>query len=238
MTSPSTLLRAAKKAKTAKEAKRLRTLAANMRRDQRAAKAFQGSTIAELDGQKRKHRPMTGLGAEREKIIQRINRTIAQGKYPGIVAGLNPVYMQTDEAANDSNAARAASPDSMPLMQLTQQPGHGEIVGGYLAALAANIAKMARKKGGVDAIQAQLKRLEMEINNSAMSAANQRVQKTAQSANEQWRENIVTGFMARMAGLERMHRNGLPDTVIVDGVTLARVVDALHAAGYTSTGKR
>jgi len=131
----------------------------------------------------------------------------------------------------------AASVDSMPLMPGAEQPGRGEIVGGYLAHKANELAKIARKKGGVDAIQAQLRMLEAEARHQAACDANARVQKVAQEANERWRENIVTGFMARMAGLERMHRNGLPDAIVVDGVTLARVCDALAAAGYSATGK-
>lgn len=193
MTKPSasTLARRAQAAKNPKEAKRLRAEAAKMRREEREAKKFQGSTIAALDHPK------------------------------GI------------------NRNRAASVDSMPLtLANAEQPGHGEIVGGRLAHRADVIAKMARQKGGVDAIQQILSTIEDQARYEGGRAAEDRVQKVAQVSNEQWRKNIVTGFMARMQGLEQMSRNGLPDVVIIDGVTLARVVDALAAAGYSASGKR
>lgn len=223
MTSPSTLLRAAKKAKTAKEAKRLRTLAANMRRDQRAAKAFQGSTIAELDGQKRKHRPMTGLGAEREKIIQRVNRTIAQGKHPGIVVGLNPVYMQTDEAANDSNAARAASPDSMSLIPKKWWESEEQI------------ARLKSVKHIEEFKTQLLGMISAARNDMLMKAEDNRID-AIKASNEAWKINFVSGFMARMNAEAKANGGPLPRAVVVDGVTMARVVDALEKAGYTADG--
>lgn len=219
--SASTLARRASKTKNPVLAKRLRAQAAKLRRDERANKEL--------------HEAMRGvmpaaLKPGRNKIIKGLQQAVETVKgFSHQNGGWVPM---PDEAANDS--ARAASVDSMPL---TEQPGKGEVVGGYLAALAGQIAKLARKKGGIDEIQGRLMVLEAQTRHDAKVDANERVQKAAQQANEQWRENIVTGFLARCAALEQMHR-GLPDTVVVDGMTLARVIDALHGAGYTARGKR
>jgi hypothetical protein len=210
MTKPSasTLARRAQAAKNPKEAKRLRAQAAKMRREAR----------------------MKGL-PDREKIIARVK------------SGLDAATRHLGNV----NLVRAASVDHTSLITGSggtlgagvsgERPGHGEIVGGRIAAIADSFAKLARKKGGIDAIQQQLSSFEANARYEGSAAAEERTRKAARESNEQWRKNIVSGFMARMHALETMYR-GLPDTVIVDGVTLARVVDALAAAGYMPTGKR
>jgi hypothetical protein len=51
-----------------------------------------------------------------------------------------------------------------------------------------------------------------------------------------WGIAIVSAFVAKCETMEKLNK-GMPRTAIVDGLTLARIVDALRDAGYTADGK-
>jgi hypothetical protein len=55
-------------------------------------------------------------------------------------------------------------------------------------------------------------------------------------ANKQWAINFVSGFIARMNAEAKANGGPLPRAVVVDGVTMARVIDALERSGYTADG--
>ena len=240
MTSASTLARRARAEKNPRKAKKLRAEAAKLRREEREAKAFQASTVAELNSMKNekraqmlkrvKKRKARKPGKAASKTIKGLNQALEHAKRFGLENG---GWRAVD------NAARAASPDAMPLAQLQQErPGKGEIVGGELARKAEEIAKLARKKGGIDAIQKALEALAFNRRHEATREMTERMNTVAKDSNKRWGDAIVTGFMARCLGMEAANGRGLPDYVVVDGVTLARVVDALTDAGYTAQGKR
>jgi hypothetical protein len=54
--------------------------------------------------------------------------------------------------------------------------------------------------------------------------------------NKQWAINFVSGFIARMNAEAKANGGPLPRSVVVDGATMARVIDALGKAGYTADG--
>lgn len=118
---------------------------------------------------------------------------------------------------------------------LVERPGRGEIVGGYLARKADVIAKMARQKGGVDAIEAQLMALESTIRDGAMFDVRQRERKAAEAVRMQMRDEIVCGLIASFD--MALDTGTMPLVWVVNSTTLTSLVEALKVNGYAADGK-
>jgi ATP/maltotriose-dependent transcriptional regulator MalT len=130
---------------------------------------------------------------------------------------------------------RAANVDAMTLTQTSaEQPGHGEIVGGRLSTTAGILAKLARKKGGVDEIQQTLSNIEANARYEGGQAADDRFRKERTLAYQLMRDQAVCAFVA-------LYESGDPSNeqvCKVSGFTMRLIIDALNAAGYSAFGKR
>jgi hypothetical protein len=117
-------------------------------------------------------------------------------------------------------------------------PGRGEIVGGAVAKLAEDIVKLARRKGGTDAVQDKIMKLQATAKYEGQveidKAATQRLIEVQQTM----ADRIVCGFLTEVAHAQKLH-NGLPPrmTWVLNSYTIVKIVDALHKGGYTESGK-
>lgn len=115
-------------------------------------------------------------------------------------------------------------------------PGHGELVGGSDALAADQIAKLARKRGGVDAIQAELAKMLAAARTEGQKMAAERYMKATKETHERTIDNVVCSAIAVFEAQMRKF-DGLPATVTTSGYTICRMIDALNRAGYTANGK-
>jgi hypothetical protein len=118
-------------------------------------------------------------------------------------------------------------------------PGHGEIIGGAEHQFAEEIAKLARKKGGKDAIQNlitnRIATARAEVQNSESDVARKRLIELRERIDEQ----IVCSWLAEVDALQTMSRGIPPDTVFqIGSLTVVKIVDALNRAGYTNGGRK
>jgi hypothetical protein len=153
----------------------------------------------------------------------RMEHAIKTGQHSGIVVGLNPIHMERDEAANDSNAARAASVDHLPLVRKPWYETEEQI------------AELLGKAKKPEEFKRELANMLASSRFDGRTKALQERDGEAAEINKTWRINIVAAFIAKAEAMEKMHR-GLPRTIVVDGMTAARIVDALRDAGYTAEG--
>lgn len=121
--------------------------------------------------------------------------------------------------------------DNAQPMMGTQAPGHGEIVGGVLSRKADEIAKLARKKGGVDEIQRELGHLTATATYEGRVAAERMHSANIKAIHEAHTDKVVNAALATLMTDPRF-RDGFPGAVTISGYTLARIVDALNRAGY------
>jgi hypothetical protein len=124
-------------------------------------------------------------------------------------------------------------------MQGEETPGRGEIVGGAEHQFAEEIAKLARKKGGKDAIQNlitnRIATARAEVQNSESDVARKRLIELRERIDEQ----IVCSWLAEVDALQTMSRGIPPDTVFqIGSLTVVKIVDALNRAGYTNGGRK
>jgi hypothetical protein len=116
-------------------------------------------------------------------------------------------------------------------------PGHGEIVGGAEHQFAEEIAKLARKKGGKDAIQ--------NLITNRIAIARAEGQQIADRMSRQIREDIirshdtqiVCAFLSEIDVHQRageLRPTSAPWTV--SALTLTKVAAVLREAGYSSQG--
>lgn len=143
----------------------------------------------------------------------------------GLKQALELAKNQTRREMLDT-AQRAASPDSMPLSlgDIPWYQREEEIIKLMKAAKKpeefkselSNMIHASRYDGRLKVLGEQA---------DAMSESNKR-----------WAINIVAGFIARMNAEAKANGGPLPRSIIVDGATMSRVVDALEKAGYTPDG--
>lgn len=119
----------------------------------------------------------------------------------------------------------------------TEQPGRGEIVGGEMHKLTEEIAALARKKGGTDAIQNKLAMATATARYDGECVAEKRHGQNLKDIHEAHTDKVVCSALALFEKDPNFER-GFPDAIMVSGYTLARIVDALHRAGYTPRGRR
>lgn len=231
--SASTLARQAAKTKNPKEAKRLRAAAAKLRREAREATSYEVSKQAELSKLVRAGRRSRKKAAKPRpaaKIEAGLKQALELAKNQTRREMLDNVSKKTASELNQAlygdNAQRAASPDSMPL-SLTGIPWYQreeEVIKLMKAAKKpeefkrelSNMIHASRYDGRLKVLGEQA---------DAMSESNKR-----------WAISIVAGFIARMNAEAKANGGPLPRSIIVDGATMARVVDALEKAGYTPDG--
>lgn len=130
-------------------------------------------------------------------------------------------------------------PSSSWQNQNGQTPGHGEIVGGEVSKMAETLAALARKKGGTDAVQAELARLIAIARYEGQKAGDDANAKGYLATREAIDEKIVCGFIAEVDMAQQRYRGLPPDMVWnLNSFTITKIVDALNRAGYTAKGRK
>lgn len=97
----------------------------------------------------------------------------------------------------------------------------------------ADLMKMAKKP---DEFRRRLESVTSAARTEARAVAQKEGMEAVSENSKAWQISIVSAFLAKCETLEQVHR-GMPKTAVIDGLTLARIVDALRDAGYTSEGK-
>lgn len=117
-------------------------------------------------------------------------------------------------------------------------PGHGEIVGGADAQAAERIVKLARKRGGTDAVQNEIMSLRQIARYDGASEADRNAIKRLAEVQENITERVVCGFIAEVDDAVKFHA-GLPRAMTwqFNSFTITKIVDALNKAGYRANGK-
>lgn len=217
MTSASTLIRRAGKAKTKAEATRLRAQAAKLRREARNEKRWERvpATGVGEDPKVRmpppnKPRPMTGL-PNKNKILK------------GLEQALNQARGDKQAMHFEHRAEQGWTPvQPEPLVSLDR---------------AEALMKLARSKNTEAVVlQSELCRMAANAQYEAKQEAQEAHRKALIHNNEQHHINVVCAFVAAAEGLALSNGGPMPATAVIAGYTLARVVDALQKAGYSADG--
>lgn len=144
----------------------------------------------------------------------------------------NAYAKEADEALNAINGFVANRAEAA-----ANPPGRGEIVGGELAKQADTLAALARKKGGTDAVQAQLAAMLRIMRYEVQKAADDRHMKTVKDIHEATTDKIVCSAIAAFQ-MQMKEQGGLPPAVTIPSYTLCRMLDALNRAGYSAEGRK
>jgi BMFP domain-containing protein YqiC len=211
-----TLMRRADEATSTTEAKKLREQAAKLRRDERyAAKnvkhAAEAKRAAVLESGARKL-PSLDLRSREERAAEAGPR------------GSGIVIPTRDEAKSWG-------------WNVPEEPGRGEIVGGEVAKLADTLAALARKKGGTDAVQAELMRLLTLARFEGQRTAEEASTKERAAIHESQRVKVVASFMAQIDAMAQSNAGKMPKVVPVSGFVLAHLMNTLMKAGYSIEGR-
>jgi hypothetical protein len=120
---------------------------------------------------------------------------------------------------------------SRPVDISAPRPGHGEIVGGAEHQFAEEIAKLARKKGGKDAIQNLITNRIAIARAEGQSLAERGRSELSQKAHEVHCDKVVRSALATWEIASKLN-GGLPAALVVSGYTIARMIDVLNRHGY------
>lgn len=211
--SASTLVRRASKTKDQKVAKRLRSLAAKARREERAKKV-RGVTKASFD----KH--VAAFAREDRKREER--------------RAANKAALSGGQTVGNGNGGGAIVAEQSTDKEWRLQPPVPHVGDGEMDLL----RMLAKKKS--DPHGEFPHEIRMMVNRNRAEASRIALQGSGEAAQRQMeaqRINVVCAFLAEMEGVAALNKGPLPRCVMIAGYTLARVVDALRQAGYTAEGK-
>lgn len=93
-----------------------------------------------------------------------------------------------------------------------------------------------RKKNGVKNVKDRIADIRRSAKLSATAEANSGVEAKMRGARSMMEDRIISAFMARVE-LTELSSNGIPPAIVVSGLEVAKVVDALRSAGYSSQGR-
>lgn len=118
-------------------------------------------------------------------------------------------------------------------------PGHGEIVGGADAKLTEEVIKLARKKGGFDAVKNALTSALATAKYEGSTETDKLATKRLIQVQQIQADRVVCGFIAEVEHSQKLH-HGLPPgmTWMLNSFTVIKIIDALNAAGYYADGRR
>lgn len=213
MTSPSTLIRKAAKAKSAATAARLRAEAAKLRREARQLRTTAGTLRAEA-GKLRKT-AVAKAEALATKVRSRINevatRTLDMQPQSEVSGGWKAVshdgenVLIGDEYLETLRAAARKKPKSSK----EEHDSFG------IAMRAALVTQRAHGRRQVEESEREKRKAIYDANRIA----------------------VVSGFIATVEAAARHNKGELAPTVVTSGYTIARIIEALRLAGYTENGK-
>ena len=172
-------------------------------------------------------KPKTGAGLKQAKKLSRAEETkLRHDALTKPLAERKKILAELNQIPNgyaDYNAL-AASVDAQPPVQEPWYMSDEKI--SALMKSAKNAEDFKLRLGGMLAA----------ARHEAVGKSTDERHEQVKTNDKAWGIAIVCALIAKCETLEKVHRS-IPKTVIVDGLTLARVVDALRDAGYTSEGK-
>lgn len=192
-------------------AKRLRTMASNIRHGKVTAKP------------KKKAKARSSRSEPRVGVML---TTID----PRATAGLS-VGIADDEAANSNYNPRGLS---------SQAPGQGEIVGGFDDVMTEKLMRLARQKGGDVLVKTEIMQMQAKARYEGECKRDAAAVKMLKEVQRTTDERIVCSLMAEISAAMQMTGGVLiPGEVWqINSFTLTKVYDALAGAGYTPKGMR
>lgn len=222
-----TLTRQADKERSPRKASALRKLAWAARRADRAAKRKKVKVVPAA------RRNIVGATRAAKGWATR-RRTIKSLARETHKAGL---ALQIIRAAPMGNKAQCIARDMAADKEARGAPGHGEVVGGVYAEIAERIAKLARKKGGMNGVYNELATLAASSKYQGASEMDKVATKHLIEVQERMAERVVCGFIAEVNQAEAEHR-GLPQAMVwtLNSFLITKIVDALNKAGYSASG--
>lgn len=204
--------RADNPATTSIEAARLRTLAAKMRREERAQAKKGPPTAGKVRkvrkvARKRATKPTKSEVAEGQKLANGVSSAMEAKSTP----------RGTDNFPNYGRANAGMSTESA------------------LMAHARAIVTEARTKKGdpLNAIMTRLTSLTGVARYEGQKAAENEHMRAMRRMQRHHTAQVVRGFLSQVENAEQRYRDGIP-TMSVSGATVAKIVDVLHAHGWTS----
>lgn len=172
------------------------------------------------------------------KKANAIRRKTRKAKQPKIVA--------VDDLSDESlTKAINMAYDSVTGWQAIDRgaPGQGEIVNGdptepYHFRVATETFENLKKQKKIDG------NAEIALRSLVMTGVSEgrRMEREAHSrsiieTNREWRNNIVRAFISECNVIMQMNK-GLPGAMVVSGLSIARVLDALAEAGWSETNRK
>lgn len=95
----------------------------------------------------------------------------------------------------------------------------------------------ARKKDGVKNVKDRIMAIRREGFERGLARARDGIEARLRGTIEQSNIRVIEAFLARMQLMESASSTGLPDAVILSGYEVARIIDALRAAGYNGRSR-
>lgn len=143
-------------------------------------------------------------------------------------------------AAAGGSYQRTPAPHHFEQSATLREPGHGEIVGGAEHQFAEEIAKLARKKGGKDAIQNQITERIATARAEGENLGRRHARKDQADWQRQMDAQIIGGFLAEIAQMKRLDGGMLnaAGTITTAALVMEKIYSALVEAGYMPGGRR
>jgi len=94
-----------------------------------------------------------------------------------------------------------------------------------------------RKKDGVKNVKDRIMAIRREGFERGLARARNGIEARLRGTIEQSNIRVIEAFLARMQLMESASSTGLPDAVILSGYEVARIIDALRAAGYNGRSR-
>jgi hypothetical protein len=202
-------------------AKRLRTMASNIRH---------GKVTAKPKAPSSRSKAAEALRAQRmdDKIKAKTSGGNG-GSTPRTAIGGAGGYSVTEDEAANSNLNQRGLPSTAP--------GQGEIVGGFDDVMTAKLMKLARQKGGDILVKTEIMQIQATARYEGERKRDAEAVKTLKEVQRATDEKIVCSFLAEVETAQKLTRGLPPDQVwLVASLTLVKIVDALNRAGYTAKG--
>jgi hypothetical protein len=98
-------------------------------------------------------------------------------------------------------------------------------------------AALGRKKGGIEKVAAEIAQMMQYSYASGRASGESGVDAKMRGARNMIDGRIVSAFIARMKLMEAQSSTGLPAALVVSGLEVVKVLDALVSAGYSATGR-
>lgn len=220
-----TLMRRAEDVNSTAEAKRLRSRAAAMRREERAQAKKGPPSAGKVRKVARKLRvkPSKADVAEAQKLANGMAKQMLRNAVNTAMEGKREAgYMPPSDAIPNGTNSRS-TPDANMSTESTLMTHARAIV----------TEARTKKVDPINAIMTRLTSLTGIARYEGQRAADDEHMRAMRRMQRHHTAQVVRGFLSQVENAEQRYRDGIP-TMSVSGATVAKIVDVLHAHGWTS----